>query len=260
MSPRVIVTRPAREAPRWVDALRADGFDAHGLPLIAIEPVEDGAACAALVLARRDLATHDAAMFVSAAAVEHFFAVAPVDATSPMSTRCWATGPGTVRALRAAGVPDTRIDAPSGAATSFDSEALWAVVRPRVGAGTRVLIVRGGDAGARPTGRDWLARAIESAGGVVDTVVAYRRLEPPLDAATRDLATSASRDGSVWLFSSSEAIAHLRRLLPAVDWQAARAVATHARIAQTAREAGFGVVRMASPRLADVVASIESFK
>ncbi|MGE3348297.1 MAG: uroporphyrinogen-III synthase, partial [Ramlibacter sp.] len=39
----------------------------------------------------------------------------------------------------------------------------------------------------------------------------------------------------------------------------ARAVATHPRIAQAAREAGFGVVCESRPALADVVASIESF-
>jgi uroporphyrinogen-III synthase len=35
-------------------------------------------------------------------------------------------------------------------------------------------------------------------------------------------------------------------------------VATHERIAQAARDAGFGRVGLASPRLADLVASIES--
>ena len=264
MRPRVIVTRPAREAPRWVDALRAAGFDAQALPLIAIEPVEDAVARAALERARHEAAERDAVMFVSAAAVEHFFAPAPAEgaavgeAPEPAPRCCWATGPGTVRALRRAGVPETRIDAPSGEAATFDSETLWARVRARVGAGTRVLIVRGGDAWARPTGRDWLMRAIEGAGGVVDTVVAYRRLEPCLDDAARALAMAASGDGSVWLFSSSEAVAHLHRALPTADWRAARAVATHERIAQTAREAGFGRVGLASPRLADLVASIES--
>jgi len=265
MTARVIVTRPAREASRWIGALRAEGLDARALPLIAIEPVEDARARAALLRARRDVAICDAAMFVSAAAVEHFFAppppgagVVPGDANAPDCRRCWATGPGTTRALRQAGVDEARIDAPSEMAASFDSEALWARVRGQVGSGTRVLIVRGGDARARPTGRDWLAREIEGAGGHVDTVVAYRRLEPRLDDGARDLATAASRDGSIWLFSSSEALAHLRGLLPAVDWHAARAVATHERIAQAAREAGFGRVGLASPRLADLVASIES--
>jgi uroporphyrinogen-III synthase len=273
MRPRVIVTRPAREAPRWVDALRAGGFDARALPLIAIEPVEDAVARAALDRARHAVAERDAVMFVSAAAVEHFFASAPAEnflAPAPVGgaaiggahdgapRRCWATGPGTVRALRRAGLPEACIDAPAGEAATFDSETLWALVRAQVGAGTRVLIVRGGDARARPTGRDWLLREIEGAGGVVDTVVAYRRLEPRLDDAARALATAASADGSVWLFSSSEAVAHLSQALPGADWGAARAVATHARIAQAAREAGFGRVGLASPRLDDLVASIES--
>ena len=266
MRQSVIVTRPAREAPRWIDGLRAAGFDVHALPLIAIAPVDDAVAGAALVRARHDVARCHAAMFVSAAAVEHFFAPVPVGAPAAVPPapapphRCWATGPGTVLALRRAGVSEARIDAPSGAAASFDSETLWGLVRAQVATGTRVLIVRGGDAGARPTGRDWLARAIEAAGGVVDTVVAYRRLEPALDAPARALATAAAEDGSVWVFSSSEAVAHLCRALPQAHWRHGRAVATHARIAQAAREAGFGHVALASPRLDDLVASIESFR
>jgi uroporphyrinogen-III synthase len=63
----------------------------------------------------------------------------------------------------------------------------------------------------------------------------------------------------VWLFSSSEAVANLRALLPDQSWQQARAVATHPRIAQAARDAGFAVVCESRPALADVVASIESF-
>ena len=38
---RVIVTRPASEAGRWVDALRKRGFDARSLPLMGIAPVAD---------------------------------------------------------------------------------------------------------------------------------------------------------------------------------------------------------------------------
>ena len=60
MTARVIVTRPAREASRWIDALRAEGLDARALPLIAIEPVEDARARAALLRARRDLAEQPA--------------------------------------------------------------------------------------------------------------------------------------------------------------------------------------------------------
>ena len=39
MATTVLVTRPALEAPPWIDALRDAGFDARALPLIEIAPV-----------------------------------------------------------------------------------------------------------------------------------------------------------------------------------------------------------------------------
>ncbi len=261
MAPRVIVTRPAREAARWTADLRAAGLDAVSLPLIAIEPVE-GAGIDALAAARGRIGDRSALMFVSAPAVEHFLTDcgdAPAW-TGQGPARFWATGPGTVRALRSAGVPDSRIDAPAPDAGQFDSETLWARVRPQVDAASRVLIVRGGDAQGRPTGRDWLAREVADAGGALDTVVAYRRLAPAFGEAERSLATSASADGAIWIFSSSESIGHLRQAMPDADWRKARAVATHPRIGDAAREAGFGSVALSQPGVAALVASIESFR
>jgi uroporphyrinogen-III synthase len=196
-------------------------------------------------------------MFVSAAAAEHFFDGARALASGPRP-RCWATGPGTVRALREAGVPVAAIDAPAAGAGQFDSEALWALVHAQVRDGVRVLIVRGGDAGGQPAGRAWLAREIAAAGGACDTVVAYRRFSPTLDAAARALAEEGARGEATWLFSSAEAIGHLRAALPGTSWAAAHAIATHPRIAEAARGLGFGTVRVSSPEPAALVASIES--
>lgn len=251
----VIVTRPAREAARWVAELRAAGLDAIALPLIAIEPLGDPAQIQA---ARQRLCDYDALMFVSAAAAEHFFRAGGAPACV-MRQRFWATGPGTRGALQEAGVPASAIDAPPADAEQFDSEALWARVQSQARPGARVLIVRGGDASGRAVGRDWLAREIAAAGGVCDTVVAYRRLAPSLGAAERRAAAEAAGGRAIWLFSSSEAIANLCRALPATGWGSARAIATHARIAEAARNAGFGTVRVSSPGLAALVASIESF-
>jgi uroporphyrinogen-III synthase len=255
----VIVTRPAREAMQWVDALRAAGLDAAALPLIEIAPVED---TAALQATWHRLADHAALMFVSASAVEYFFAHRPaaMAATSVAAggRRCWATGPGTVRALQRAGVPADAIDTPPAEAARFDSEALWAQVRAQVAPGVRVLIVRGGDAAGRPAGREWLASEIEAAGGERDTVVAYRRLAPQLGEAALRLAAEGAAGRAIWLFSSSEAVANLMRALPATDWHAARAVTTHARIAQAAQAAGFATVRVCPPLQDALVASIES--
>ena len=261
MSSRVIVTRPAREAVRWTHDFREAGFDAVSLPLIAIEPVEE-AGLEALDDAQQRMGDYTALMFVSAPAVEHFLPRSNEtlflrDVALP---RFWATGPGTVRALRRAGVPDSRIDAPAHDAGQFDSEALWACAGWQVGADSRVLIVRGGDESGRPTGRDWLAREVAGAGGALDTVVAYRRLAPTFGDAERRLASAAATDGSIWLFSSSESIGHLNRAMPSIDWRAARAIATHPRIGEAAREAGFGTVALSQPESAALVASIESFK
>jgi uroporphyrinogen-III synthase len=262
--PRVIVTRPEQEAQRWVRDLRARGFAAEALPLIAILPVAAAAARAALRQARARLGGYQAAMFVSGNAVRYFFDAASSDALTITETRAWATGSGTAGALLQAGWPPTRIDVPDVVAgEQADSEALWARVQAQIRPGARVLMVRGGDPDGHPAGRAWLADRLAAAGAQVDTVVAYRRAPPVWDAAQRALARAALQDGSVWLFSSSEAAANLgaltRDLLPGLALHTARAVATHPRIAHAARAAGFGAVTAARPALDAVIRSIESF-
>lgn len=256
---RVIVTRPERDAQRWVQDLSQRGLDALALPLIDIRPA---AHQQAVLQAWQELAPFTAAMFVSGNAVEEFFAARPVSAAGlfvdAVAPRAWATGPGTAAALVAAGVAPSLIDAPPLDSAQFDSEALWCVVREQAVAGARVLIVRGSDSEGRSMGRDWFAGQLESRGCVPAFVVAYERHVPQWSQAQCELARNAAGDGSVWLFSSSEAIGNLLQLLPGQDWRQARAVATHARIAQAAREAGFAVVCESRPALDSVVASIES--
>jgi uroporphyrinogen-III synthase len=279
---QVIVTRPAGDAPGWVRGLQAAGYAPWPLPLIAIGPVPDPSALHAVW---QQLPQYQALMFVSGNAVAHFYASKPPFALVKheefaIKSRVWATGPGTVRALQAAGVASALIDAPDASAGQFDSETLWAVVQGQVPAGGRVLIVRGADVPHSPepsgvttpaiaqpnqasqpgVGRDWLANQLSGSGVAVDFVVAYQRSQPVLDAEQAARAGAAASDGSVWLFSSSEAVANLRHWLPRQSWAQARAVATHARIAQAAQAAGFGVVCESRPALASVVASIESLE
>ncbi len=260
----VIVTRPQREAQDWVQALQQAGHTAQALPLIAIGPAPDAAA---VRQAWQRLAQYQGVMFVSANAVAGFFAARPAGvgsfADAAVPTRAWATGPGTTQALLRAGVPASHIDAPAADAAQFDSEALWQLIGPHIRPGARVLIVRGGDAAGGNTegvGRDWFARQVMQAGGSVDFVASYQRQAPQLDAVQLELARQAAGDGTVWLFSSSEAVHNLRACLPQQSWARARAVATHARIAQAARAAGFAVVRESRPALADIRASIESME
>lgn len=276
---RVIVTRPLQDAQHWVQQLQQGGFAAEALPLIDIAPAFDAEAADR---ARQTLGRYAACMFVSGNAVEYFLkrkvAVTPVERAQKAinnianesqnllpSLRLMAPGPGTVAALLAAGVPAGQIDAPAADAAQFDSEALWAVVGQRDWQGRRVLVVRGEgqESGGVSSGRDWMARQWEAAGAQVDFVGVYQRRAPVFTEVQVQRARAASADGSVWLFSSSEAVANLTGLpaLAGVDWRRARAVATHPRIEEAVRAAGWGVVVASRPALKDIrdtLASIES--
>ncbi len=236
---RLIVTRPAAQATAWVTALQALGCEAQALPLIGIAALDDSAPLRA---AWQALPRYGLVMFVSANAVEHFFAAA-AGAVWPAAVRAAATGPGTAGALRQAGVPAGALVEPAADAARFDSEALWAQVAHEDWAGRRVLVVRGED------GRDWLADTLRARGATVDFVAAYRRLAPQPDAAGRSLLAQALADpaGHLWLFSSSEAVAHLQALAPGADWSRSAALATHPRIAAAARAAGFAGVALTAP-------------
>ncbi len=266
---RVMVTRPADDAAHWVEALSRRGHEAVALPLIAIAAADSVEELSALANAWQQVAQgrHAAVMFSSGNAVSRFFAARPPDLTLPDATRLWAPGPGTARALEIAGAAEAQIDSPADDAAQFDSEHLWRVVAPQVSAGSRVLFVRGGDENGKARGRDWLQQTVRTAGAAWDEVVAYRRACPVWGEVERaqalrlsGVAASTGSPDAVWLFSSSEGIANLVRLLPGTRWNASRAVVTHERIADAARVAGFGSVTVSSPTLGAVLASIESLQ
>lgn len=273
---KVIVTRPLLEAQAWVKQLRALHIDAVSLPLIHIGAAAD---TENVKRAWEDLHQYSAVMFVSSNAVRYFYPsniplagelisytaiknIAYSDKLAPYP-RMWATGPGTRDALLAQSVPGDLIDSPASDAAQFDSEALWNIVKHQVKPSDKVLIVRGSspnnnDAeGVAMNGRHWLADQLMGAGVQVDIVVSYQRSAPVFDAAALALMARAAADKSVWLLSSSEAVANLRTV-SGLNWSHARAIATHPRIAQAARDAGFGVVYESRPLLAEVAASIES--
>ena len=271
---RVIITRPAGDAPAWVDALQAAGYTACALPLIEVGPARHTQAVAQ---AWAQWPSFQAVMFVSAQAVRYFFESQPAGNTWANGPRCWATGPGTHKALLQAGVPEASIDSPAADAAQFDSEALWQRVASQVKAGQPVLIVRGNDASATAegaaaintaqaeqssavtgTGRDWLAQQLQAAGASAQFVVAYERRAPAWSAEQQTLAAQAAADGTVWCFSSSQAIHHLAQAMPTQSWARARCIATHPRIAQTAHSLGFGEIQISKPSLADLLVSLES--
>ena len=291
---RVIVTRPAHDSAVWVDQLHAHGIKATPLPLIEIAAALGAADVLALQSARQNFASYAACMFVSGNAVEHFFSrfndhLLPVNqviraraapeniATKfsppslPPHMQFLAPGPGTAQALQTAGVPADQIDSPPPDAGQFDSAALWAVIGSRDWRGARVLLVRGhtDDGPSAPdlpresaAPRDWLLQKWQAAGCHVDVVNVYERRAPELNAEQLQLAKAASGDGSVWLFSSSEAVSNLvgNAALANTDWTRARAIATHPRIVQTVQAAGWGKIASSRPALLDILQAWRSIE
>ena len=248
---KVLVTRPAAQAAEWVARLHERGVTALALPLLDILPAPDAAA---VVAAWSHLDAHSLLVFVSPNAAEQFFALRPAQAAWPQSTRAASTGPGTSQALLRLGVPRAQLVGPADDAAQFDSEALWAQLANDDWHDRRVLIVRGDG------GRDWLAETLRAHGARVAHLAAYRRGPPRWhDAEHAVLAAAlAAPADHLWLFSSSEAIDQLVATAGEAGWRAARAIATHPRIAARARQAGFGSVTLSRPELDAVVACIQS--
>ena len=232
----LIVTRPRQQCEGWLARLSALGVAAVALPLIEILPAREPAAVTA---AWAELPQVDLAVFVSPNAVEQFFAASP-GAPWPAHTLAACVGPGSALALAAHGVPAGQIVQPAVDAASLDSEHLWEQLAPcRDWVGARVLLLRGDG------GREWLAERLAEAGAEVQAVTVYHRSGPRWDELeqARFAQVQARPEAYAWLFSSAEAVAHLQgRAGPGH-----RAIATHPRIADAARTAGFAPVVLARP-------------
>jgi uroporphyrinogen-III synthase len=264
--PGLVVTRPEAQALDWVHKLQALGASAFALPLLRIVAADDSAE--AIRDSWATLAERRLVMFVSPNAVAQFFALRPqgVDWPDEVSTLphmpvlAGATGPGTVAALRQHGVPAQAIAAPNADATSFDAEALWRDALAGLDwQGARVLVVRGDG------GRDWLADTLGGAGAQLQMLCAYRQFGPAWnddESALLNQIRAEPRD-HVWLFSSSQAISHLAQRITAISPDGATvlaamgAIATHPRIAASARSLGLGRVASCAPRPAEVYAALQ---
>ncbi len=252
----VIVTRPDAGGRALTDALRALGVDAVWLPAFDIGPPPDEATARA-VLAR--LADFDLAIFVSAAAVRATAAL--LAAPWPVRTAIGAVGAATARAVAQA-IPGAQ-SAPCIAPDDADehdagSEAFWEALTRSALRPQRVLLLRA------EGGRAWLADRLTETGARVTAVAVYsRRARSASDGEIAVLRRwrSAGRAPAV-LVTSSEAVDVLLAQIDragARDWlRTGLALATHARIAERLRSAGFARVALAAPRAEAIMAAIES--
>lgn len=269
----LILTRPAAQNAEWAQRLAQRGVATLSLPLIGITPHNDPAALAHRRALAEQPGQFHAIMHVSPNSVTGFWDATTVGhwhaimAANPAAApRLWSPGPGTSHALLAQGLPPSHIDQPAIDAGQYDSEALWQVVKTQALPHRRVLVVRGTSAAVdsetpnRPrdgTGRNWLATQLGACGCSVEFLSVYARTLPDWSAEQLALARQASEHGHVWLFSSSEAVRHLAQLLPAQDWSGHRAIATHARIAEAARQIGWHHVALAPPTLDAIVQALQ---
>lgn len=252
--PPIVVTRPEAGGRTLTEALTARGLDALWLPAFEIGPAPDEPAARA-ALGR--LADFDLAIFVSPAAVRA--AAALLSGTWPARTAIGAVGAATARAVAQSipGAQSAPLVAP-GAADEHDagSEAFWdalarAALRPQ-----RVLLLRA------QGGRAWLADRLTRAGARVTAVAVYSRRTR--SAGGDEIATLRRwRDAGrapATLVTSSEAVAVLVRQFDragARDWlRAGVALATHARIAERLRAAGFARVLLAAPNADAIMAAL----
>ena len=248
--PRLILTRPRAQAQDWVQRMARLGVACDCLPLLDIAPLDPAPARQAW----ERLASQALLMFVSPNAVEHFFAARPAGMSWPSHTLAATVGPGSAQALLRQGVPAALLRQPPPDAPSLDSEHLWPVLSGEDWRGREVLLVRGDG------GREWLADRLREAGARVAALSVYRRQAPCLSDAERALLAHALAcpQAHVWLFSSAEAIDHLPGLAGgAADWSRSRAIATHERIAQRARQLGLGHVVLTRPDAAAVATALQ---
>lgn len=253
--PRVILTRPAPQAPAWATALTEAGFDVALLPLIDIQPLPAPAPPATLP----DLAQYQAIFPVSPNAIDGLVHWLGPAALSTASCRFLCPGAGTAQTLMALGVVASRIVQPP-AELPQDSAQLWQHLQTHhpLQAGQALLVVQGQDA-AQAAGPNWLGLQASALGVAVHSISTYQRSAPDLTVAQAELAQAAAQDGSVWLFSSSQAIANLAALLPEQSWAGTPCIATHPRIGQMAAKYGLHT-RVCPPNLNDIAHALHSMQ
>ncbi len=190
----VIVTRPARQAARFIRLLGEHRATAIAFPTLAIEAVKIDEP------QRPALDNFEWVIYTSANAVEHSLP----QLGRPGKSRVGAIGRATARSLAEAGIAVHAVPA-----SGFDSEGLLAhpdMSEPR---GRRILIVKG------VGGRDVLRAGLAARGAEVSTADVYRRARPePSGQALDELSRAAGSGRVVATVTSSEVLESLLSMAP----------------------------------------------
>lgn len=190
----VLVTRPAHQANRLIEAIAAAGGHAIRFPAIEIVPRSS-------TRVRHDatgLDRPDLAIFVSANAVEYGLEYAS-------NAKIAAVGPATAAAIEAAGhMVDIR------PRQGFDSEHLLAEPELQSVDGAVVRIIRGN------AGRELVANTLRQRGAMVEYLAVYERRVPAVSAEDAAVIDNAWRAGEVHAVTamSVETLRNLVSILP----------------------------------------------
>ena len=247
--PRIILTRACDPAAEGVPSrlalqLREAGARVEEFALIHLaQPADVAQAKQAL----QGLADYVLAVPVSPAAARA--ALALLDRPWPASCALGLIGAASRDAMRqglqARGESPQALRWIGAEPSDADSEALWrALQRWRADwQGAPVLLLRGDG------GREWLADVLRAAGARVRVLEVYRRVAPPADAARLHRLRELLRQPGAWQIAAASALHNLCGLLRAAGLQPSQVLAGqcalvhHARLAQAARDAGFGRAR-----------------
>ncbi|MGH8751417.1 MAG: uroporphyrinogen-III synthase [Burkholderiales bacterium] len=221
----VVITRPAAQAHRLADLIRAAGGCAVLFPTLEIKDADDGKPLQQAV-ARLD--EFDVAIFASANAVNKALSAIRARRALPPRLKFAVIGPGSRRELQQFGIQEVIC-----ATAGFDSEALLELL-PEV-RGKRIVIFRG------QGGRALLAQTLNGRGALVEVVECYRRVKPQADMAPL---LQLAQDNALHAVTatSSEGLRNLSEMGGAELQKIlikSKFYVTHARIAATARECGY---------------------
>jgi uroporphyrinogen-III synthase len=245
MTRRILVTRPAGQAPELAALLVERGLTPVAIPTVAIDTRSTVAEIDAML---GGLDGADWLVLTSANGADALAArIAATGRQLPHDLRVAAVGPATAAALRAA---EIRVD-------HVPADYLTVAIAAGLGDGRGRRIVLARADGASPH----LRQVLQADGATVEEVVAYRTVEGP--AASRDLLrTALQRDLDGIAFTSGSTVRGLLRLASAVDRARARALPAFCIgpvTAEAARQAGFNIGAVAAEHtaagLADAIAT-----
>ncbi len=202
----VIVTRPAHQAPSLVSALREQGFKAHSVPLLTIEPLSFESPEVPV----------DGWIFISPNAVEYFAQGLSSPVSALLSGKSvYAIGESTARYLQQRGVAEVIYPQIS------NSESLLALDPLESVQNQRIILVCG------VGGRDTIETTLTSRGAVIERLEVYQR--QPVSKLELKLNHPSQ---PIWILSSAAALEVMDRNTVAPQ----QVLVTSERLAQLAQQ------------------------